>query len=146
MAFEKNQFRDLIIRTLGEIELYSPAATNLLLGTAAQESAFGTHLVQMGGGPAVGAFQMEPATFAWLQAKFRNGYGRYAANAKAQDMEHDLKLAIIMCRLRYYVAPDALPEAGNVPALAVMWKKVYNTPKGAGTIQEFIANYKKYVA
>jgi len=26
-----------------------------------------------------------------------------------------------------------------------MWKKYYNTPLGAGTVEEFIENYKKYV-
>lgn len=47
MAFNCLQFRDLITRVLKEVALYSPAAVNLLLGTAAQESGFGTYLRQV---------------------------------------------------------------------------------------------------
>ena len=41
--------------------MYSPVAENLIMGTAAQESGF-TYIKQLGGGPALGMFQVEPAT------------------------------------------------------------------------------------
>jgi len=65
MSFNVAQFKTLIERVLSELDpdLASPVAVKLLLGTAAQESRFGTFLHQLGGGPAKGAFQMEPATF-----------------------------------------------------------------------------------
>jgi hypothetical protein len=62
MAFDKKQFRDLIQRTLQDLGMHSESAVNLLLGTAAQESQFGTYFRQIGGGPALGVFQMEPDT------------------------------------------------------------------------------------
>jgi len=145
MAYNKQQFKDLIERVLKEIGLYSDAAVNLLLGTAAQESGFGTHLRQLGGGPGVGCFQMEPATFEWLQGKYNSKY-LYLADKQCADMEHDLKLAIIMCRLRYWVAPRSLPGPEDLLGLADMWKSTYNTFKGKGTVEEFMANYRKYVA
>ena len=144
MAYDKAQFRDLITKTLAEIGLNSPAAVNLLLGTAAQESAFGTHLVQLGGGPARGAFQMEPATFDWLREKFSAKPYAFSIR-KCEDLVHDLRLAIITCRLRYYVVPKPLPDADDIPALAAYWKQWYNSPRGAGTIEEFIKNYRKYL-
>ena len=43
--------------------LVSQEAENLLMGTAAQESALGEYIRQLGNGPALGIFQMEPETF-----------------------------------------------------------------------------------
>ncbi|KAF0118141.1 MAG: hypothetical protein FD149_866 [Rhodospirillaceae bacterium] len=56
-------FVTTVIRpTLLHLGLHSPAAEALLLGTAIQESRLGTYLRQTGGGPALGVYQMEPAT------------------------------------------------------------------------------------
>ena len=56
------QFRANIIEpALTVLELDSVAAQELLLGTAVQESRI-TYLRQLGNGPALGLFQMEPAT------------------------------------------------------------------------------------
>ena len=71
MGYDRDQFEDLIKRVLrGQNLPRKQSAIDLLLGTAAQESAFGTYLRQVNG-PALGAFQMEPATFksvkAWAQ-------------------------------------------------------------------------------
>ncbi|SMF86500.1 hypothetical protein SAMN05428998_1881, partial [Tistlia consotensis USBA 355] len=50
----------------------SDAAVELLLGTAAQESGF-RYLAQLGGGPALGPYQSEPAT----RADVHDSYLRY---------------------------------------------------------------------
>ena len=56
------QLRYLVIGpTLAYLGLSDPAATNLLLGTAAQESGF-RFLAQYPTGPARGIYQIEPAT------------------------------------------------------------------------------------
>ena len=47
MALNKNQFKDLIERCLKKTMMHSDAAVALLLGTAAQESAFGTYIRQI---------------------------------------------------------------------------------------------------
>jgi hypothetical protein len=36
-------------------------------------------------------------------------------------------------------------DATDVFKLAEYWKKYYNTPKGKGTVQQFIQSYNKYV-
>ncbi len=142
MAFDSGQFRELIEKTLKEYRLHSPAAANLLMGTAAQESRFGTYLRQIRG-PALGVFQMEPATFDWLQRKYGGAFDFLLR--RADEMVWDLRFAILMARLRYRIVQETLPPAGDIDALAAYWKKYYNTEKGAGTVSQFVLNWMKYV-
>ena len=63
MAFNAQQFRNLIIEpTLEAIGMNSTSAVELLLGTMATESWAGTYIKQIKNGPALGVYQMEPAT------------------------------------------------------------------------------------
>lgn len=153
----KKQLSDLIIATLtqidsdcSEIKVYSEDAVNLLLGTAAQESDFGEYIRQLGGGPARGIFQIEPETFNYLlnYIKSKGILERVKSICNCQNLisdslEYNLKLSIIFCRLRYYVINEALPT--DLTGYARYWKKYYNTYLGAGTEEQFINNYKKYV-
>lgn len=146
MSYNRKQFEDLIRRILTWCDpaLCSDSAVNLLLGTAAQESKFGTYLRQIKG-PALGAYQMEPATFDWLQRKFEGRY-KWLVGCLASEMEHDLLLATIMCRLRYKVVPEPLPiDPNDIPSLAHYYKIHYNTPAGKATEEQFIENYHLYV-
>jgi len=129
---------------------YSPVAENLLMGTASQESNL-IYLKQLGGGPAVGLFQMEPATYEDIWEHYLNRKANLAAkllsmcpDQKVPDasyMAGNLFFAAAMCRVHYYRKPDPLPK--NDPfSLGQYWKKFYNTVHGAGTVDEFIENYK----
>ena len=144
MAYHTQQFRELIQDVLTEVNLWSKSAENLLLGTAAQESRFGTYLRQLGRGPALGAFQIEPETFADLKARYHTKYP-WAENYEFEQLRWDLKASILFCRLKYLSVKEPLPDANNVQALARYWKKYYNTYLGKGTPEEFILNYQKYV-
>lgn len=144
---------------------YSLAAENLLMGTAAQESQLGRYLVQLGSGPARGIFQMEDATHDDINdendlydnfLRFRQHIDakvdalRLPARLPFDDQDApnligNLYYAAAMCRVHYYRAPGALPAAGDIPALAAYWKKIYNTHLGAGTETEFIENYHRYL-
>jgi hypothetical protein len=144
MGYDRRQFEDLIERVLSEFGLRSESAVNLLLGTAAQESRFGTYLRQLGGGPALGAFQMERPTFEWLR-------GKYCERFDFQDwyfecLEWDLTASIVFARLRYYCVASPLPSPDDVAGLAAYWKRHYNTFAGKGTEAEFIENYRRFVA
>lgn len=143
MSFHCGQFRNLIRKTLVDNKLWSQAAENLLLGTAAQESAFGTYLRQLHG-PAQGVFQMEPDTLKWLIEKYGTTYPDII-DMEPQDLQEDLYLAILTARLRYRAIPEPLPPAGDLDGLARYYKKYYNTDAGAGTVEQFIKNYRKYV-
>lgn len=144
MSLNPDQFRRLIEQVLHDTDpaLADPVAVRLLLGTAAVESQFGTYLRQVHG-PALGVFQMEPATFDWLQVKYGLQYP-IIADREASELEWDLRLAIIMARLRYRAVPKPLP-ADNVTALADYWKEHYNTKLGAGTVEQFMDRFTRYV-
>lgn len=151
MSLNKQQFKDLIERVLKDVGLNSPEAVNLLLGTAAQESGFGTYIRQTVG-PALGVFQMEPATFRdhckWVFAQGNplsskvSGWSKFGT---AEELEWNLAFAIVMCRIHYLRVPHPLPDANDVSGLAEYWKRYYNTVAGRGTVEQFIKNYKRYV-
>ena len=152
MAFDKGQFRDLIERVLREIKAHSEAAVNLLMGTAAVESRFGTYLRQIKG-PALGVFQMEPATEEDIWCNFFpnrprvrlrviNATGKAGPNVRA--LESNIAYQIAMARCQYLRFPEPLPFSKNLEALADYWKRYYNTRAGKGSPEEFIENYKRF--
>ncbi|MBF0382021.1 MAG: hypothetical protein HQL69_13440 [Magnetococcales bacterium] len=135
------------------LQMASPAAEALLIGTAAQESGLGRYIHQLGGGPALGLFQMEPATYRdiWqnyirFQPKISKHLGvRWPMEPKAEAMITDLLFAAVMCRLHYRRVAAPLPDAEDIDGLAAYWKKYYNTVVGRGTEEEFIKNWHKLV-
>lgn len=137
---------------LNHIALPSEAAEQLLLGTALVESRL-VHRRQIGGGPARGFFQMEPATHddIWsnfleyrpsLAEKIKSLLSLPTANAH-RELEKNDKYACAMARAHYLRAPEALPDAGDVKGMAGYWKQYYNTPLGAGTVGKYVAAWQK---
>src|SRR5262245_57500457 len=130
-------------------------ATSLLLGTVAQESHF-TYTEQLGGGPALGLCQCEGATEAsvWqdylayqpaLADWFLTRCGRDGPNASA--LQYDMVYGILLMRTIYYWRDEALlPVADDIAAQAALWKRVYNTPAGAGTPEDYMESYARLVA
>lgn len=131
-----------------QLGLYSDAAASLVLGTAMHESHL-IYLKQIGGGPALGLWQMEPTTHddIWNNfLKFRTDLGdlvkRIAGDPKpsATLLIGNLWYACAMARLRYRRVPAALPD--NAPdALTAFWKVNYNTLLGAGTIEQALPHF-----
>ena len=154
VVMETSHLREYVIRpTLEYLGLWSESAENLLLGTAAQESHMGKYLVQLGG-PALGIYQIEPATHtdvyeSYLKYKqeLKNKVESLLTTAlfKEQNLIFNLAYSSAICRVIYYRKPASLPDADDVEGLAQYWKKHYNTVLGAGTVGEFIANYNHYV-
>ena len=152
MSLYKEQLRDLVSETLKEIDLHSIHAENLILGTIAQESGFGTYIKQLGNGPALGICQMEPNTFRDIIDNYLyykpSLLGKIIQSCKASHISPDymvwnLRLSIIMCRIHYLRVPKPLPT--DLSGYAKYYKQYYNTYLGAGTEEEYISNYKKYV-
>lgn len=148
----KLTLKSLIASVLKELNLHSDNAVNLLMGTAAQESHLGKYRRQLGGGPALGIFQMEPATFDDIVKNYLRYKPELAARIervarisrfKAEDIENNDLLAICMARVHYLRVREAIPS--DLEGWARYWKRYYNTSLGKGTEEEFIANYKKLV-
>lgn len=157
MSFRAHSFREFIVApTLRSLGMYSQAAENLLVMTSAQESQLGNYLRQVHG-PAIGIDQMEPATHddLWVnfiaarpaiayQLRRFAGYRWVGNKIPATEMTGNLYYATAMTRVHYYRRPEALPDATDTLGLAKYYKRWYNTPKGAATIPEIMANYAKY--
>ena len=147
--------RELVNKTLKLLDAeikYSIHAENLILGTAAQESAYGKYIKQIGGGPALGKFQMEPETHNDIWKNFLKYKPRLArlildisgvSNPDHRELENNDIYACAMCRVHYFRQKEAIPPTIN--GYAYYWKKYYNTEKGKGTIAKFINNYIKFV-
>lgn len=141
--------------TLKAIGLWSESAENLLLGTAAQESQLGRYLTQVRG-PALGIYQIEPATHLDVWNSFLKYNAKLAskveqllspANSKKKDeaLITNLAYSTAIARIIYFRISKSLPAANDVKGLAEYWKKYYNTPLGKGKIEEFIENYEEQV-
>lgn len=141
------QFRDYIVRpALQQINAWTPAAEQLVMGTAMTES----HVMfvqQVGRGPARGFFQMEPVTHDDIWERYLSRKPALLNNLKAlimRDMDlHDqlrgnLFYAAAMCRIFYLRFKEPLPEMNDWPGMARYWKRYYNTHLGAGTPQHFL--------
>lgn len=151
--FDRNQFRELVDDVLTSLGLHTPAAVNLLLGTAAQESRFGTFLRQIGKGPALGVFQMEPATERDIWENFLRYHPELVlvitattgVTGPGPHLRWNLAYQIAMTRVHYLRKKQSIPATDDVAGLAAYWKQHYNTPIGKGTVEEFAANYRRYV-
>jgi hypothetical protein len=145
---------EVVRPALDALQMGGRAAEQLVLGTAIQESLL-THRQQLGDGPALGLFQMEPATHddCWNNyLKFRSALAEKVRKTLeagqapvAQTLKVNDRYAAAMCRVRYMRVAQALPNQDDVNAMANYWKQHYNTPLGAGTPQEFLNKWLQYV-
>lgn len=131
---------------------YSEQAYQLVTGTGIHESINFTKREQMGGGPALGLFQMEPETFKYhlrYLTKKRTDILRKISlisgvvdftpeNLKTNDI-----FATCMCRVHYFRIPAPIPD--TLEGQASYWKKYYNTYLGAGKVAQYIEHYINYM-
>ena len=126
---------------LAAIELGGLAAVNQVTGTALAETN-AEYLRQLGRGPAVSLWQLEPITaqdiyYRWLHLpdQVRLLVLVQQLLPRVIDLEEqlitDLRFGAIMCRLKYRMSPRALPAADDAAGMAALHKDVYNSAYGA---------------
>ncbi len=176
MVITVARLREIIASALRHIGKYSAAAEQLVLGTAVAESLL-TYRRQIRG-PALGLFQMEPATHHDIYINYLRYPGRAELRRKVigllspmpegftnvqtesllsasvaesfakavvnQLIDND-RYAAAMCRIRYLRAPQALPAADDIKAMAQYWKDHYNTKAGKGTPEKFLRKWRAIV-
>src|SRR5688572_28738068 len=135
--------RTYVIRpVLKDLGLWSEPAEKLILGTACQESQCGRWLRQIGEGPALGIFQMEPATHNDLWNNFLDHRPEIARKVKlfvaglapsAEQLVGNLYYATAMCRIHYLRVPEPIPN--TLEEQAAYWKKFYNSELGKGKVE-----------
>ncbi len=166
-----DDFRELVVRpalqllaeTADKPRLWSPAAENLVVGTAVHESGGLRHLWQKDANgvrltheqAGRGLFQIQPETHSDLWQSYLNYHPTLAdaltdlaANHRfSDDMElvGNLPYAAAVCRLIYWRKRPPLPPADDIEGLGRYWKAHYNTAEGGGTAAQFIFNYRTYV-
>lgn len=158
LGINPTQFRDeIIIPTLKcmariiDPAMYSSAAVDLLLGTACAESQL-HYICQLNSGPALGFYQMEPATYADIVAycdrkgeDFKNKVVYCIYQEMHREMPHgeqlkyNLRLQTVFARLHYWRVPEPIPEAPRLQGQ--YWKKFHNTPEGKGTLAHYLNSY-----
>lgn len=158
-GLDARQLRDLCVRpALAALGLPGGLPMEkLVMGTAAHESDGFRYIHQLGKGPALSLWQVEPATArdALDRAPLRQvaimtelaGGTAYPGGIISQ-LPGNLYLGAAMCRLVYYLKPFKAADLynGETGALAVIWKRWYNSPLGAGTEGKFIENWQRYCA
>ncbi len=152
-GLDPQQFRLGVIRpVLRRMQLDGPAAEGLLLGTALVESGL-RYLRQVGGGPALGVYQVEPAThfdlWRWVgrKARFQLALEREMSQApRDEQLESNLAYATAVARLLYYRRPEPLPAAGDARGLATYYKNWFNTHLGKATIEGATPHFERAIA
>ncbi len=152
---DAKQLLECIIRpTLHDLGMWSTASEKLLLGTACQESHCGKYIRQLGCTGVIGAFgvwQMEIATardiydnFLRYRPELKGKVDRLrGASQSIQDaLVSNLSYACALARIKYYRDPEPIPA--DLKGQAECWKRVYNTEKGKGTVDEYLENWKRY--
>ena len=151
------QLRELVIRpTLEYLSPhipYSETAVELLMMTAAHESHLGEYIAQVGG-PALGIYQMEHATFKDIWGNFLRYKVKLSLHladlvpdrSVGHGLVTDLVYATAMARVHYFRVPEALPEGclqneETFRKLAAYAKKYYNTEAGKATEEDYYNAY-----
>lgn len=147
------QFRTEIVRpAIDTLGMGGLAAERLVTCTAIAESGL-TYLRQHGNGPALGVFQIEPATFWDIYNRYLDGRADLRARldplasgqAPLEQLVTNLAFSAAICRLRYWMSPEPLPPADDADAMGAYWKAIYNTPLGAGRAAKFAALYRRHL-
>lgn len=151
-----HHLRQYIIQpTLNRLNLYSEDAEELLVFTCAVESDGGKYLVQIGGGPALGIYQCEPATHhdIWinfvrhkLDVQLMMGTHFGGINSNDHDrLVYDLRYATAIARLHYLRVKAPLPKKSNLDQIWAYYKEHYNTLKGRSEKRQSLEKYWCYV-
>ena len=146
------QLYDYIIKPTHEYmggNYESKNANFLSLCTAAIESQCGYYIKQVGG-PALGPWQMEPATFedidnncdALRDTEFKEKISELiTAGLDGEEWFtsaiDSLKLSCAFARLKYSMDKALLPDHNDFRAVYDYYKRIYNTPLGASTYEKF---------
>ena len=152
-----NQFKDHIVvptlQYLNPVIPFREEAVDLLMMTCAHESKGGTYIKQVEG-PALGVYQMEPATAEDIWESYlgyRDEFGMRVNKLRnwetmEQNLISNLSYATAMARVHYYRVPEALPKKGSnesqyLLALARYAKQHYNTIEGKATPRKYLDDY-----
>lgn len=155
--FYINQFRDDIVApSLNALQIRNKNMHELLVFTCAVESAGGTYVRQIKG-PALGIYQIEPATFTDVFTNYvlrkPDILNLFSLNLGLHRMPEpeqvitDLRLASATTACLYLYRKANLPDdvTLNAEQLWDIYKPLYNTIKGAAEKDSALKAYAKFI-
>ena len=142
----KDIINDVLTRMERDVKIPNTTeARKLVFETGMAESGY-RNLEQIGGGPGVSFWQIEIGTVQDIWENYvlyRKPYieSFYRMGLVEDDLTFcvvtNIALACAFCRLYYRRKPGLIPS--SMPARAAYWKRYYNTAKGRGTVDHYIA-------
>lgn len=157
MGICAKELRQWVIKpTLKRLGIYSKAAENLLLATAAQESGLGSHL-KPAGQRALGIYQIHSLSHRHIWDDHLAKHSEMASIVRGLASQHDFLThphAELATNLSYATAIAwfmyarhanfTLPKTNDIDALAETWKRFYH-PKNNCSTADFSENFERYI-
>lgn len=144
--FYKDYFQQKIIDpTLIKLNLYSPAVSNLLLGTAMQESCIGrlsTNIFQID----LTTAQDVNINYLAFRPKLNKAIDQFYNRQYSLEwnINHNIAYQVALARIVYLRTNKPLPDATDNLGLAQYWKDNYNTYLGKGATKKYLNIYENY--
>ena len=141
--------RRVIRTTLKQLGDWSPAAENLLLGTALQESGRNARLRE---GRRLGIYRISPAAHRAVWDKYLVGDPELASRVRGLAGQHgflcdphgelvtNLKYATAIAWMIYRRHGRELPDAGDIAGLARHWHRHFHR-RPSGSAEDFVSSY-----
>ena len=143
-----NEIKEIAEYALYKIDSYSDDALALVVRTGMAESGYRALKGYGEGNPAIGFWQIEPATMNDMitnYIKYRSHYkknlislGMNFGKDKIISVMSNMAIQAALCRLHYRRDKDPIPSWDDLEAQGKYWKKVYNTFEGRGTVDHFV--------
>ena len=143
-----NEIKEIVEYALYRIDAYSDDALALVVRTGMAESGYRALKGYGEGNPAIGFFQIEPATMNDMidnYIKYRSHYKVHLISL-GMNFEKDTIMSVMsniavqaaLCRIHYRRDKHSIPSWDDLEGQAKYWKRVYNTNLGRGTTEHFI--------
>lgn len=150
-SLKEDLYRKNIKATLSQLSFIPEDNQNiveLLVETSEIESFKGKYIKQIGGGPALGVYQIEMNTYndliKWLKIRKLDKQVMKFYDKKS-TLKENLKTnipfqnALVVSHYYRYYGDELNEIAKSIFNRAIMWKKRYNTYKGKGTIEAYLS-------
>ena len=144
-----DEIREIAEYALYKIDCYSDDALALVVTTGMAESGYRALKGYGKNNPAIGFWQIEPATmydmmrnYIIYRAPYRKALEELGMKFKGDDIEisvmSNMGVQAALCRLHYRRDSKPIPSWDDLESQGKYWKRVYNTIKGRGTVKHFI--------
>ena len=144
-----SEIKEIAEYALYKLNSYSDDALALVVRTGMAESGYRALRGYGESNPAIGFWQIEPATmydmmrnYIVYRPQYRKALEELGMQFKGDDIEvsvmANMAVQAGLCRLHYRRDKYPLPSWDSIEAQGKYWKRVYNTHKGKGTVKHFM--------